>query len=646
MMRVMALLAYTLLAASAADLDTLEIRPSSAAFSEWLGVAPDALGQMPFRELRSTALARLAHTLATVVPADVLEDLAPELAPAQLSTQEAVDDSLGEMLRGALQRAESLGLSSWEQLATEAASGSVASEFPYFGFIPRVEAKLSPAATKSAVWESRCWKTNSAELTVNTAKTEYSLKISVSGHKGSILPLACTDYYMITTMAAFHVGYFPTPVPGSKTFRFSTKGLSAAELWDLRTNGIRALRFRDNLHELVADVTKTVALFDPLAMTRKCCRAPSEKQTAVNLDFLSKYVNYTLPPRSQTAPPIVPIDESAVASGDMFGILRLDGLDPMLAWGMGSTTGHTTMAMRDPADGVLYVHESQVNSSYWPANGVQRTPFSTWIKQAETAGYQIIWAPLSAAARKTFNATESLAFFRTQEHLDYGFGTLLAGWVDTPADNYPCLPPYPALRGGKDSWCLTWDIVEILFPLGARLGKWTVEQVYLESWNHRVGVKATAPLCEGCLDTVAVVQKAVSMGIAPSGLWPIPEQDSWQYSQQYNNGTRVMGAAMVCDVFVCRMWKAGGLFDGVEGGRDAVNCGELTNWDVYALNVLAAPDTLPEACSTADPGTKLCQLTGLHQMYLNDFATKAAYAHMGEKCPQTGPLPMHRPAGC
>ena len=36
---------------------------------------------------------------------------------------------------------------------------------------------------------------------------------------------------------------------------------------------------------------------------------------------------------------------------------------------MGSTTGHMTMAMRDPMTGALYVHESQAKSSYWPTNG-------------------------------------------------------------------------------------------------------------------------------------------------------------------------------------------------------------------------------------------------------------------------------------
>jgi hypothetical protein len=65
--------------------------------------------------------------------------------------------------------------------------------------------------------------------------------------------------------------------------------------------------------------------------------------------------------------------------------MRLDGLDPMLAWGMGSTTGHTLIAMRDKT-GQLVIAESTTNSSYWPTNGIQATPFPIWIKQAQAAG--------------------------------------------------------------------------------------------------------------------------------------------------------------------------------------------------------------------------------------------------------------------
>jgi len=38
----------------------------------------------------------------------------------------------------------------------------------------------------------------------------------------------------------------------------------------------------------------------------------------------------------------------------------------MIAWAMGSATGHTTVAMR--REGVLYVCESQAKGSYWPIN--------------------------------------------------------------------------------------------------------------------------------------------------------------------------------------------------------------------------------------------------------------------------------------
>jgi hypothetical protein len=64
----------------------------------------------------------------------------------------------------------------------------------------------------------------------------------------------------------------------------------------------------------------------------------------------------------------VDIDEDLVHSGDFIGILRLDGLDPIIAWGMGSVTGHTTIAHR--IDGVLHICESQAKGVYWDVNGI------------------------------------------------------------------------------------------------------------------------------------------------------------------------------------------------------------------------------------------------------------------------------------
>ena len=36
----------------------------------------------------------------------------------------------------------------------------------------------------------------------------------------------------------------------------------------------------------------------------------------------------------------VPIDESLIQTGDTFQILRLDGIDPMITWAMGSAVGN------------------------------------------------------------------------------------------------------------------------------------------------------------------------------------------------------------------------------------------------------------------------------------------------------------------
>ena len=51
-------------------------------------------------------------------------------------------------------------------------------------------------------------------------------------------------------------------------------------------------------------------------------------------------------------------------------------------------------------------------------------------------------APLTSQARKAFNAKAAWDFFGSQKDLNYGYGTLLTGWIDSAQGNYPCLPPY------------------------------------------------------------------------------------------------------------------------------------------------------------------------------------------------------------
>jgi hypothetical protein len=52
----------------------------------------------------------------------------------------------------------------------------------------------------------------------------------------------------------------------------------------------------------------------------------------------------------------IDIDEKDLRSGDYLAILRLDGLDPMIMYGTGSHSGHTTTVLF--FDGEPYIVES------------------------------------------------------------------------------------------------------------------------------------------------------------------------------------------------------------------------------------------------------------------------------------------------
>lgn len=133
-----------------------------------------------------------------------------------------------------------------------------------------------------------------------------------------------------------------------------------ATAYDLEQNGVRIFRFYHSMAATLEQVTATAALFVPVATQH----VPSLVAKG-NLDFLKKMMNVEMHKRPITD---VDIDPALVHSGDFIGIIRLDGLDPMIAFGMGSTTGHTTVAQR--IDGVLHICESQAGGSYWTKNGI------------------------------------------------------------------------------------------------------------------------------------------------------------------------------------------------------------------------------------------------------------------------------------
>jgi hypothetical protein len=320
----------------------------------------------------------------------------------------------------------------------------------------------------------------------------------------------------------------------------------------------------------------------------------------------------------------VDIDESEIQSGDFFGVVRFDGLDPMLAWAMGSTTGHTTTALR--IDGVLHVCESTAKGSYWPVNGIQCTLWPQWIKQAREAGFNLVHAPLSPENRAKFNETAALEFFQSVNGTDYGYRNMLWGWVDTMKDNYPCVPP-------TYTTCLEFDHFPIIFGLLEKVAPSLSTLMVTQAWNKRLGSQD--------LGVSQLLQKAAEDNVPAASIPTIVEQDSWRYKTT-RFGQNITGHSMVCCVFVCEMWKAGGLFDDIDND---FQCTEQTNSDDYQLAIFDTNYTRPKVCVDADPNNQLCQLSGNYQLHLNEYNTRTPYKRMGESCPSLAPKYVRTP-GC
>ena len=530
-------------------------------------------------------------------------------------------------VRAALVRSLTLQTKAWLSMASGvsplSAPSDDASMYPYWRMIPAyVSSVVAPAASQ---WSSPCFADVSASMRKVSASS-YALTFELKGATSSL----CSDAYLLATVEGFKLETFSCVSPFRRlcnhkaTVEWDASNATAAELFDVDTKGVRVFRFQDDAVSTLKELETTLTLFEPLETQQV-----SDGAAAANRDFLSKYAGVNVSERSVQS---VDVDEALIHSGDFFGVLRLDGLDPMLAWAMGSVTGHTVLAlwMDEPQQPrQLYIVESTNNNSYWQVNGIQRTPYRQWLKQAKNASYNVVWAPLSPAAAAAFNESAASAYFFTQEGFDYGYHNLLWGWQDTVSANYPCLPP-------SFSLCLTPHHVQILFAFIDRVLPTIGDVLFSQAWNKRLGTEGLsfAELLQAANQTVKIPAEQVPV---------LVERDEWQYATS-RYGAPAVGPAQVCCVFVCNVWKAAGLFANLSS---AFQCAEQTNFDDYSLDFLTTlGPQLPKQCSSADPSNPLCQLEGKYSLELGPaYGTRSPYPHMGESCPSLAP-DYSRPAKC
>lgn len=366
------------------------------------------------------------------------------------------------------------------------------------------------------------------------------------------------------------------------------------------------MAYPQNTVETLSNLLETVATFLP-EFTRNVPKPLAE----LNRDFLQKYTKFQYPVRDLSKN-VIP-DESEIQSGDAFYVMRFDGLNSMLAWAMGSTTGHVTGAMW--IDNELYVVESTIDSAYWPTDYIQKTPYRTWIQQAQDASYMVNFAKLTDDARARYNQTSAVDFFKANEGYDYGFKTMIWAWLDTLKGNFPCLPP------DFSSNCMTWDLLELFTANVDR----RIPEIGDQIWNAGLSKRLNVP--ENKMRTAELFQEAGKQGLTSNQVITIPEQDTWMYETTRYDQPAV-GRSMVCCVFVCSTWKAAGVFGEL---ADSINCAEQTNWDDYVLKI-------------HEPTYR--QILGDYDLILNDYNTKDFYAHMAETCPASPPNYDQKPADC
>ena len=283
----------------------------------------------------------------------------------------------------------------------------------------------------------------------------------------------------------------------------------------------------------------------------------------------------------------------------------------MIMHGTGAHFSHCVTALW--IDGELIMIESQ-GGDYWPIQGIQRTPYRSWIQFAKNADMNTVWLPLKDEYREKYDEAAVLKWFEGIEGLPYGYHNFMWGWIDTMYDNFPDALPS--------------TLVAPIFGLFERLDPDFTERILLEPLNLRLQTKG--------LNLKEIVAEANRRDMLFEELMTVPELDEWVYSD---------GVSLVCSSFIVAAWKAGGLLDDYN-----IQATEQGPKDIYQMDMYNTNPILPESCKLADPElTNHCQLTGKWRVNIltteGGYSSVPLYDNMNEKCPSVAPEYL-RPDGC
>ena len=431
----------------------------------------------------------------------------------------------------------------------------------------------------------------------------------------------CSDGYVITTGHTYHFA----EVLMTGVHKVTFKNLSSFELDFIKNNGVQPFRFCDSIINIIPDLIMTAELFiGGLGLNPNIpffgSHVPMHQQE-LNVEFVKRATGFQWKKRKQ-ALYFKDYPAEYFRSGDYFAITRFDGLDNIIHYGTGSHSGHSTMAIWERAteagkEDELYVVESQ-DAWYWPTQGLQRTKWEDWKKQAHNADFNVVHMRLKDEFANKFDEKKAWDWFDKTKGMPYGYKNFVFVFMDTINQNLP-----PILD------------VEFIFMLSKIMENIVPELqtdiIMKEALNARLGITEVDKML-----SLEEIQMQIMSGKTRfqnlAQAFAEPEVDKHMYSDGYS---------LVCSAYVASFYQMSGMLGDIE-----IVPAEFSPKDIYELDVFDLKSPRPAECVAADPDLPYCQIMGVWSMEMPEASTIAPYSHMNERCSSLSPDYIRLPLDC
>ncbi len=192
--------------------------------------------------------------------------------------------------------------------------------YAYFRFLPDFVGAALPKGTVS--WKPASCFTHANITVTPTSSSGRSFRLDIfAGQQTGFL---CSSLALVTTPSSVQLITLSSPGLSRVDWELPAD-TSEDDLYDATVRGgFKVFAFQGDLLKTVSDAIATFNLFEAME-TQGISDAAMER----NLLFMQEYARRKMYPRA--AEP-VDLDESVLHSGDFLGLVRMDGLDPVLAW--------------------------------------------------------------------------------------------------------------------------------------------------------------------------------------------------------------------------------------------------------------------------------------------------------------------------